>query len=135
MSLNVLLVDDDEIFIMLSTKLMARTGFSANPLSFEDGKRALDYFEQHYEANEYYAIFLDINMPALNGWEFLSEIKNFAKPDNTFVIMVSSSTDQADIDAAFKNDFVIQFLSKPLMPEKLLMLQAIPQLAPFYKTA
>lgn len=56
-------------------------------------------------------------MPTLNGWEFLEALRSFAKPQNTFVCVVSSSTDQVDIARADQNPYVLQYLSKPITVE------------------
>lgn len=125
MSFHTIIVDDDPILIILMKKIIARVGFPSPPISFENGENALDYFRVNYSPNETYCILLDINMPMMNGWEFLDAIKDFANPKNTFVFVVTSSINQVDIDLANANKFVLQFLSKPIFSETIEKLKKV----------
>lgn len=61
-------------------------------------------------------IFLDINMPFMNGWEFLDKFKCMDKNiiADIKVIMLSTSDDPMDLRRAVKNEFVFDFINKPL---------------------
>lgn len=111
---QVFIVDDDPIAIMILKKLIAKSNFHSAPLSFENGKLALDYFQNSYSSEDQYIVFLDINMPVMNGWEFLKAIETFAASDNTVVYLVTSSTDEADRNQAQLYPLVAEFLSKPI---------------------
>lgn len=125
MSVKILVVDDDEISLMLTELLVEENSFFQEPQKFLDGKYALDDFKKEYSDDEIYAIILDINMPIMNGWEFLENIKDFASHINTFVFMLSSSTDRSDIEKAEKNEFVKDFFSKPLEEKHLAKIQEL----------
>jgi len=131
MKLEVLLVDDDEVFMFMYKRLLARVDFVSKPKSFVNGKEALNYFQSEYKTDKPYLIFLDINMPVMNGWEFLKKISSFANPDNTFVVITSSSTSESDKSRAFDDEFVKEFLEKPVMMESLLKISEEPYIKEF----
>lgn len=124
---TVLCVDDDSISLTISKLLLKRTGFAAEVHTAVDGSDAIDYFSHLFLENEDPTIaapnliILDINMPVMNGWEFLEEyMKQFAeKLPNTKVIILSSTIDPEDFTRAKKYDVVAQFVSKPLSVENL----------------
>ena len=74
---KVLCIDDDNISLTISELLLKRTGFAENVDTAIDGSEALDYFEKIFagqgETNDAAPelILLDINMPIMNGWDFL----------------------------------------------------------------
>ncbi len=115
MKWHLLLVDDDEISIKVSLFMVEEAEFHPTPITFGDGLQARNYLRDAYNTDETFVIFLDINMPVMNGWEFLEEINSFAYPDNVKVFVVSSSVYELDKLRAEESKFVIQFLSKPVL--------------------
>ena len=128
---KVLCVDDDSISLTISKLLLKRTGFAENVLTAVDGHDALLFLEKLFEDHsnpEQEApnlILLDINMPVMNGWEFLDAfIEQYGnKLNNTRVVILSSTIDPEDFARAKKYAIVAQFLSKPLSVETLLELK------------
>lgn len=118
-----LMVDDDEILIFILDKLINITEFATSPLAFENGKTALDFMREHYTENDSFVIFLDINMPVMNGWEFLDAIIPFTKPENTFVYILTSSIDKSDREKAAGYKHVRRYLTKPFDQEILISLK------------
>lgn len=123
--INTIIIDDDELLIIIMKKMLMKSNFYDAPSTFENGKLALDGFKSEYSTDQFYVIFLDINMPVMNGWEFLKHITEFASPNNTFVYIVTSSTDQADIELSKQFELVVDFLSKPVYVDKLQNIKAI----------
>lgn len=128
--MRVLIIDDDPILIMVCTRLMKITGFSEVVFAAKEGREGLDFlFEQAQTAPDDFpdVILLDINMPVLNGWEFLEElIPQLDKfPNDLPVFMLSSTIDQADFDKAKTYSIVKGFYSKPLTKENLSEIESI----------
>lgn len=119
----VMAVDDDPIFLLIAEKLIKKSNFSDNPLFFSGGRIAHEYLEVSYNSEDRFIILLDINMPDTNGWEFLEQIQIFAKPENTLVYMVTSSTNLQDIEKSKTYDTVKRFVSKPISLDFLLELK------------
>ncbi|HEY1025109.1 MAG TPA: response regulator [Sphingobacteriaceae bacterium] len=116
MRTRVLVVDDDDIVIFLHELMVRESGLSDEPVSFMNGQAALDYILQHRATDEKYLIFLDLNMPVMNGWELLEELKELSGPEIR-VVIVTSSIDADDHKRSENYSFVIGYLEKPLSAE------------------
>lgn len=114
-----LLVDDDPIFNWVSSKMIEKVDPDLTIKSCANGKEALDFLCENYTGETSYQILLDINMPRLNGWEFIEELKRIQtiKSDNVSIYIVSSSTDESDIKKADGLELVKGYFKKPLSIE------------------
>lgn len=118
------IIDDDKIYVNLVKKIIEIKKLSKNLLIFKNGKEALDHFKLILEnATEDVLpdiIFLDINMPVMDGWEFLNEFikikNNFEKKITLYV--VSSSIDPRDLERAKSFNLVTDYLIKPIELKK-----------------
>lgn len=114
---KVLCVDDDEISLFISKVLIQDSSFAAMVDTAISGHKALDYFsELSPEEAVPRVIFLDLNMPEMDGWEFLDLFeKSYAnKFPDTSVVILSSSIDPKDQKKAQDYKIVSDFVSKPL---------------------
>jgi two-component system chemotaxis response regulator CheY len=118
----VAVVDDDKIFQLTSSKTLLSIQATDTVLQFENGEEALKYLKQNRQAATLLPdyIFLDINMPIVDGWMFLEDFSklkaHLAKP--TTIYMVSSSIDPRDITRAKNNSDVKEYVMKPVTREK-----------------
>jgi CheY-like chemotaxis protein len=121
---SVLIVDDNEIDIMVASKNLEMSGQFSEIKVAKNGREAMDLLDDlSQEVPDF--ILLDINMPVMDGWEFLSLFEGFELMDKQpQVFMVSSSIDSADTDRARSNPYVKQFLSKPFNAQKVEMMLA-----------
>lgn len=119
MFLKVLIIDDDPILVFLLKKMVANSGLHENPITFENGQLALDFLIQDVDPDHRYIIFLDINMPVLDGWMFLRQITEVGGPEQFHIYMVSSSTDQTDVKRAMSSPYTRDYLIKPITSEKI----------------
>jgi CheY-like chemotaxis protein len=137
---KVLCVDDDTISLTISQLLLKRTGFAMEVNTVIDGSEAIEYFENLFANdpdpvnNAPELILLDINMPVMNGWEFLQEYnpRYAEKLVNTHIIILSSTIDPEDFALAKQYPVVMQFISKPLSIENLEELKATPFMKPYF---
>ena len=114
----VMLVDDNDTDNFISKRIIEITKFAENVEIKNSGKSALEYLEEHKENVEKLPdiIFLDINMPIVDGFVFLYEFEKFTEivRNKCKVIILSSSDNKRDIDKIVNNDHVIKFVTKPL---------------------
>ena len=112
------LIDDDPIFIYGTKRIMKEVDFSENILVFNNGQEALEGLMQISEAKELMpeVIFLDLNMPIMNGWEFLDEF--LIVPNNnlkkTIIYIISSSVDPRDLERVKNYKQVNNYILKPI---------------------
>ena len=126
---NVILIDDDEMFNFINVKTMEKATFAHKVKIFDNATTALDELRQLSISNPHEfpdIIFLDINMPVMNGWEFLDEFEKFSESlvGNCKVFMLTSSIDQSDITKSKNYRLVNDFISKPLTEKRLQLLSA-----------
>lgn len=114
----VMLVDDNDTDNFISRRIIEITKFAGDVVIKNSGKSALEYLEDHKSTHEKLPdlIFLDINMPIVDGFVFLYEFEKFdySIKDKCKVIILSSSDNKRDIDKIVNNDHVIKFITKPL---------------------
>ncbi len=124
---KILCIDDDAITLMLCKKVIERVEFANEVLTAKNGEEAIFYFTDlaaHSGQNMSYPklIFLDLNMPIMNGWEFLDNYlqKNYQDlfSEAKFIVL-SSTIDPQDVVKAKSYPMVIDFLSKPITKEML----------------
>lgn len=120
----VAIVDDDKIFHMMAIRLMQLTNVSERFLTFINGREAIEYIEAHQNDASSIpdALFLDINMPIVDGWGFLDRYDKIQHQlaKKIKIYMVSSSIDPRDTDRAKENIYVLDYISKPVDKEHLL---------------
>ena len=115
---SVAIIDDDKIFQLMIKKTIGQIETLEDVYTFSDGKEAIDYFGIYSSDITMLpdVIFLDINMPNMNGWEFLEAYfllePNLAKKSTIYI--VSSSIDPDDLLKAKASNEVSDYLVKPL---------------------
>ncbi len=119
MSLKVIVVDDDDVVVFLHRKMIEISNFKTEPISFLGGKEAFEFLVNDFKPGNSYLIFLDINMPLMNSWEFLELVDHEQFKDSVYVVIVTSSINESDKIKAKEYQRVIAFLEKPINLEKL----------------
>lgn len=125
MSHQVIIIDDDPVVVLMMKHLIIKHELSNSPLVFRNGLEAIQYLEKDYTPSTNYIILLDLNMPVMDGWKFLEELKSFASPENTMVFIVTSSSDQTDRESVGTNPYVLDFFVKPMISDTVLSLKTL----------
>lgn len=115
----VMLIDDNEDDNFFHKIVLKETGITEHIKVAESGFEALDFLVNENKIPE--LIFLDINMPKMNGWEFLEEYRklNEEQKARVVIIMLTTSLNPTDRKKAFSIPEVNGFETKPLSPETL----------------
>lgn len=116
--LHIILVDDNDIDIVVNSKLLKLANFSQNISSFNSGRDVLDFLGESESqiTDKQNILLLDIQMPTMGGFECLDQIMELPAEvqESLMVFMLSSSIDRNDIERAEKNPAVLKVLEKPL---------------------
>ncbi|AEH00669.1 response regulator [Lacinutrix sp. 5H-3-7-4] len=119
------IIDDDNVYVNLVKKIIETKKLCENLIVFSDGKQSIDYFEALLQnldpTNIPEIIFLDLNMPIMDGWEFLerfTKIKNRLDKAITLYV-VSSSINPLDVNRAKALSSVKDYLIKPVNIDEL----------------
>lgn len=122
---SVWIVDDDNIHQFFATKSLNHLKITDRILPFLDGDLALNTIKKIIvdKAELPDVIFLDINMPNMDGWEFMDEFNKIADgiTKKILIFIVSSSIADADRNRAKSYPNVTDFLIKPILPDTLKM--------------
>ena len=117
------IIDDDPIFIYGTKRIMKEVDFAENIIVYNNGQDAIDGLKGIILEGGVMpeVIFLDLNMPIMNGWEFLDEYKNCqnAKSKKTIIYIISSSVDPRDLERVKYYNEVDTYILKPITPDDL----------------
>lgn len=115
---SVLLVDDNEIDNFINEKVMSSTGFANDVVVKLSADDALSYLREVQDDDSRIPdlIFLDLNMPGKDGFDFLEEYEAIGDKvrSKTRIIVLSSSISPEDINRASTNPHVQKYINKPL---------------------
>lgn len=132
MKLRVMVIDDDKIFNLMAAILLRDTGITTNPISCTSGQEALTLLRHYAVEDTAFLLFLDINMPMMSGWEVLALLEGLPYLTPIYVVMVTSSIDEADKAKAMAHERVIDYMVKPIKREKLMALKSSFALTDFF---
>lgn len=114
----VIIIDDDPISVLVCETIMKKQGFAKAVRSFPEGQSALAFFKKHFGEGEPKPefVFLDIQMPVIDGWEFLEMYAELLPQalHSPHVVMLSATFDPEDKRKAEAHHLVDRFLSKPI---------------------
>lgn len=117
-TVKIMLIDDESINNFISTKIIERFNPKFHVIAYTRVKDALE----HLRSGDFPdIIFLDINMPEMDGWDFLDQYSKFPEwqQQKCPVAMLTSSVNNHDIQRSKSYDAVANFISKPLTVEAL----------------
>ncbi|RAU82173.1 response regulator [Pontibacter arcticus] len=124
---GVLLIDDDDTTNFLNQRLLDRMDVADNIRTFVNGKQAFDYLynvsNNNYDASNknYFVpqlIFLDINMPVMDGFEMLDMFDRLNPDFRKGIVMAVLTTSTHPQDTESSKKYAAEYLTKPLTAEK-----------------
>ena len=112
------LIDDDDVYQYTFVKALGEYLDSTEVMVFADGEEALSFMEENLGTPDVlpHVIFLDINMPLMDGWDFMESFSTLKckLPVKARIYMVSSSIDTSDVERAKSLNDVADYLIKPI---------------------
>lgn len=121
---TICVVDDDEIYRFVIKSQLESRKMARKILMFSDGELAIDFFKNTVTNVDELPdlVLLDLNMPIMDGWEFLDEFIMLKPklPKKVTIYVVTSSINQTDIDRAKRISEVTDYIVKPISEETLL---------------
>lgn len=121
---GVFLIDDDTINNYINERLIKRMGLSDQLHISLNGKEALTHLQQLMEEQKKCPslILLDINMPVMDGFDFLEAFKklSFDNKEEVIVVMLTTSDNRKDIERVKEYPQVVGYVNKPLTEEKIM---------------
>ncbi|QQR80346.1 MAG: response regulator [Deltaproteobacteria bacterium] len=123
MSLHAIIIDDARSVRMILKKMMVELGFTVEEA--EDGKKALEILVQNGPAD---VALVDWNMPVMNGFEFIQEVRKQSIYDEMKIMMVTTESELVRMIAALEagaNEYVMKPFTKDIIVEKLTIMGLI----------
>jgi len=122
----ILIIDDDEPTNFFTRTILEETGYAEHIKTVQSGQEALEYLKKSEgrgaDENLYPSpdlVFLDINMPAMNGWEFLEEYRKVNVNHRIIIVMLTTSLFPEDKEKAESIPEISGFENKPITPDKI----------------
>lgn len=117
----VYIIDDDEVIIFLTGKLIGNSEFSEKVENYLDAAEALEKLETALKSGEGIpdAILFDLNMPGMDGWQFIEKFQKLPGAKKIPCFVFTTSIDPADKNKSLKYKIIKDFIIKPLTVQKL----------------
>lgn len=125
MGKKVMVVDDDAIHTEIVEAQLKETGLTDHILIFHQSEEALRFLRDSSAEQLPDVLFIDVNMPDMNGWDFLHNYADLPHRQNISVYMVSSSTARREKERASAEPHVEAYLHKPLTSQQLVGILAL----------
>ena len=120
---SILLIDDNDADNFYNNLIIKKLDCSIKVTTLISGQAALDFFQSKFddEHPQPDLVFLDINMPAMNGWEFLDHYLQLNDREKTevIIVMLSASLNPDDREMAETYSCINGFINKPLSEKSL----------------
>lgn len=124
----IMLVDDNRMDLFISEKTIKYAGIAERFVICRNGTEAFHYLHNNLHNVELLpdVIFLDLNMPGMNGMEFMKQYELLPETvtNRIKVVILSSSEDDKDKEAIINNKHITNYILKPLSEENLTILKA-----------
>lgn len=119
--INLLVIDDDEINIFIIKKIVEKTGFDIEMTTKSNGQQGIDFLKFIITNQKPipHLILIDINMPVMNGWEFVEVYSTLGINQKVDLYILSSSVYENDIEKTKSYTCLKGFISKPLSVDRL----------------
>jgi len=110
------LIDDSDIDLFIQRRFLEVYNFSNQLLQYKSAEEALNWLRKLNGEPAPDVIFLDLNMPEVDGFGFLKDFNNLPEKitNKSKIVVLTSSNSSKDRDLVFENKNVIQFITKPL---------------------
>ena len=124
--MNLLFIDDDKACNFFHQIIVEEFGKAQTYVFFNDPSEGINYLQECKNREQKYPnyIFLDLNMPKMDGWDFLKAITE-RKIDPPTIFILSTSLNPSDKQRALENPLVRDFICKPLSLDKLEALEVV----------
>lgn len=118
---SVCLIEDDPIVVLILKKYLEKSGKVDQFISYQNGKKAYDNLKDNFEKDVPMPelIFLDINMPVWDGWDFLREFRKLSLQEKIIIYILTSSSSPEDLSSAKMYGLQDRYILKPMSFDKL----------------
>ncbi|WP_425391549.1 response regulator [Ekhidna sp.] len=114
---RIVLIDDDETTNYLNKLIIERSKLVDEVVSFDSAQDALNFFSNNHSEEDESLVLLDVNMPIMNGWQFLDHYHTLDKNNSNKIVILTSSINPADKQLAEEKKGIIDYKAKPLSIE------------------
>lgn len=121
-----IVIDDDPIFTFLLERMLQKLDFTEELVVFHESDTALSAIEDCIDSPEHLpdVLFIDINMPILDGFDLLRQIRERITVKKILIYMISSTCDPMDFKKMETHPEIAEFLMKPVSVETLQTLKS-----------
>jgi CheY-like chemotaxis protein len=129
---EVLLVDDDRIILTMHKGAVVKQGLTEAPYLFMNGETAYQHLLDNDAEMKVFIVFLDLNMPVMDGWQFLEKLEKVSWKSVIKVVVLTSSVDTADRIRAQQYRYVVSYQNKPVNASMISELRYHPELKSYW---
>jgi CheY-like chemotaxis protein len=118
--LSVLIVEDDDVATESITRSLRKVAPDINLVYAEHGKVAIEILENKHPSRTLttpYVVLLDLNMPVMNGFEFLEYVRDSSSLQDTVIFILTTSNDDNDRSRAYDNNVAGYMVKSAVGPQ------------------